>query len=139
MDIIKGVTLTPLKIIPHPKGDILHGIKKSDATFAGFGEAYFSTIRVEETKGWKKHSQMTLNLVVPVGKIRFVVFSESENRFFDVILGEGNYQRLTVEPNLWVAFRGIGKDFNLLLNLANLEHNLQEAENKELNSILFDW
>ena len=69
-----GVTLTPLKIIPHPSGDVLHGIKSSEASFAGFGEAYFSTINQGDIKGWKKHSKMTLNLVVPKGEIQFVIF-----------------------------------------------------------------
>jgi dTDP-4-dehydrorhamnose 3,5-epimerase len=139
MDTLKGISLTPLKIVPHPKGDILHGLKKSESSFAGFGEAYFSTVKTGEIKGWKKHTQMTLNLVVPVGKIRFVAFSDTENRFFDVILGEGNYRRLTVEPNLWLAFQGIGEPLNLLLNLASIEHDPQEAENKDISGILFDW
>ena len=39
-----GVNLTPLKQIHNSKGDIFHAMKKSDAGFNGFGEAYFSTI-----------------------------------------------------------------------------------------------
>ena len=41
---IKGVILTPLKKITHPKGDILHGMKNNGDGYAGFGEAYFSVI-----------------------------------------------------------------------------------------------
>ena len=142
---VEGVLLTPLKRIHHPKGDVFHGMKKSDAGFSGFGEAYFSTINFEDTKPWKKHLKMTLNFVVPMGEIRFVVFDDREgsltkNNFFDVNLGEYNYQRITIPPGVWVAFCGVGPKYNLLLNLANLEHDPNEVERKEsLSEIAYQW
>jgi len=133
-----GVILTPLKQIHHPKGDIFHGMKKSDAGFAGFGEAYFSTINQDDIKGWKKHTQMTLNLVVTVGEIKFVVYDEETKEFFSVTLSQNNYQRLTVKPNLWMAFQGVG-EYNMLLNLASIEHNPNEAINIDLSEINYEW
>jgi dTDP-4-dehydrorhamnose 3,5-epimerase len=142
---VEGVILTPLKKIQHPKGDVFHAMKKSDKGFDGFGEAYFSTIHFEDTKPWKKHLKMTLNLVVPLGMIRFVIFddrkeSATENNFFEVILGVHNYQRITIPPGVWVAFRGLDSKINLLLNLANLEHDPDEVERKEnLSDIFYNW
>jgi dTDP-4-dehydrorhamnose 3,5-epimerase len=142
---VEGVLLTPLKKIHHPKGDVFHGMKKSDVGFSGFGEAYFSTINFEDTKPWKKHLEMTLNFVVPMGEIRFVIYDDREgsstiNNFFDIILGENNYQRITIPPGVWVAFSGVGSKYNLLLNLANLEHNPVEVERKEkLSEIVYQW
>ena len=133
-----GVILTPLKQIQHPKGDIFHAMKKSDEGFDGFGEAYFSTINQGDIKGWKKHTQMTLNLVVTVGEIKFVVYDEETKEFFSVILSQNNYQRLTVKSNLWMAFQGLGK-FNMLLNIANIEHNPNEAINIDLSEINYEW
>ena len=134
-----GVILTPLKQIHNPKGDIFHAMKKSDVGFDGFGEAYFSTVNKNDIKGWKKHTVMTLNLVVPVGKVEFVVYDENSKEFFNVTLSQDNYQRLTVKPNLWMAFRGLGDDLNMLLNLASIEHDPSEAENIELSEIKYDW
>lgn len=133
-----GVILTPLKQIHHPKGDVFHAMKKSDDGFDGFGEAYFSTVNQDDVKGWKKHTKMTLNLVVPVGEIEFVVYDENSKEFFSVKLSKNNYQRLTVKPNLWMAFRGVG-EYNMLLNLASVEHNPSEAVNKELSDIPYEW
>ena len=132
------IVLTPLKQILHPKGDIYHGMKKSDVGFDGFGEAYFSTINKDEVKGWKKHTEMTLNLVVPVGEIEFIVYDEDKKEFFNIKLSQENYQRLTVKPQAWMAFKGC-KDFNMLLNLASIEHDPKEAENKELDEIYYEW
>ncbi|WP_152632910.1 WxcM-like domain-containing protein [Aliarcobacter butzleri] len=133
-----GVILTSLKQIHHPKGDIFHGMKKSDEGFDGFGEAYFSTINQDDIKGWKKHTKMTLNLVVPVGEIKFVVYDEETKEFFSVKLSQNNYQRLTVKPNLWMAFQGVG-EYNMLLNLASIEHNPNEAINIDLSEINYEW
>ena len=133
-----GVILTPLKQIYHPKGDIFHAMKKSDIGFDGFGEAYFSTINQNDIKGWKKHTKMTLNIVVPVGNIEFVVYDENSKEFFSIKLSHSNYQRLTVKSGLWVAFRGIG-EYNMLLNLASIEHDPNEAINIGIEEIKYEW
>ena len=133
-----GVILTSLKKISHEKGNVLHAMKKSDVGFKGFGEAYFSTVLQNDIKGWKKHTEMTMNLVVPIGEIKFVLYSDTNREFFTVNLSQENYQRLTVPPNIWVAFRGIDKH-NMLLNLASLEHNPEEAVNLAIEEIVYEW
>ena len=131
-----GVTLTPLKKITHPKGDVFHAMKASDDGFSGFGEAYFSTVNKSDIKGWKKHSEMTLNLVVVTGEIEFVVYDGDS--FLNVKLSKDNYQRLTIKPRLWLAFRGIGNE-NILLNLASIEHNPNESENENMDNFDYNW
>ncbi|ADR35065.1 hypothetical protein Sulku_2405 [Sulfuricurvum kujiense DSM 16994] len=138
-----GVILTPLKRIPHPKGDVYHALKQSDNGFHAFGEAYFSTVRQNCIKGWKKHTKMTLNLIVPVGSIEFVLFddradSSTKGKFFATVLGPSAYQRLSVPPNVWMAFLGL-EEFNLLLNVADLEHDPAEALTLELDAIAYEW
>ena len=133
-----GVILTPLKQIHNPRGDIFHAMKKSDNGFGGFGEAYFSTIYKDDVKGWKKHNQMILNLVVPFGAIEFVVYNDNSKEFFNVVLSQENYQRLTVKAGLWMAFRG-KKENSMLLNLASIEHNPSEAINIDLSEIKYEW
>ena len=141
---IEGLIITPLKKINHPKGDIYHGMKKSDDGFNSVGEAYFSTIVKDEIKGWKKHSKMILNLVVPIGIIQFVIYddrveSSTYKQFFTINLSQENYKRLTVPAGVWMAFKGIGEDLNMLLNLASIEHDPSEAISKELTHINYTW
>jgi dTDP-4-dehydrorhamnose 3,5-epimerase len=142
--LIEGVILTPLKQIIHPKGDIYHGMKKSDKGFESFGEAYFSTVIKDEVKGWKKHRKMVLNLIVPIGEVEFIIFddrkeSKTYNQFFTICLSQENYQRLTVPVDLWMAFKGIGDNTNMLLNLASIEHDPSEAMTKDLSEINYSW
>jgi len=142
--LIEGVILTPLKQIIHPKGDIYHGMKKSDNGFESFGEAYFSTVIKDEIKGWKKHTKMILNLVVPCGAIEFIIYddridSSTKGAFLSIELSQKNYQRLTVPSGVWMSFRGRGSDLNMLLNLASIEHDPSEAITKELSAINYTW
>jgi dTDP-4-dehydrorhamnose 3,5-epimerase len=135
---VDGVILTPLKQIKSPKGDIFHAMKRSDAGYDGFEEAYFSTINKEDIKGWKKHTKMTLNIIVPVGEIEFIIYDEDKREFESIKLSQKNYQRLTLKPNLWMAFRGIGS-YNMLLNLASIEHDPEESHNKSIEDIKYAW
>jgi dTDP-4-dehydrorhamnose 3,5-epimerase len=126
----KGVSITPLKRIHHPKGDILHALKYSEISFAGFGEAYFTTVSAGEIKGWKKHKKMVMNLVVPIGEVVFHFFHENKSTFIKA--GASNYVRITVEPDIWMAFEGVSEGVNLVLNIANLPHDPLESENVDI-------
>lgn len=70
--ITAGVIETSLKRVRVTGGDVLHALKMTDDGFDGFGEAYFSMIEQGEIKGWKYHKRMTMNLIVPLGSVKFV-------------------------------------------------------------------
>jgi len=139
---IEGIVLTPLRIINNPKGNVYHAMKASDPGYQGFGEAYFSTVEKGEIKGWKRHNRLALNLVVPVGEIRFVIYddrssSSQQLQFCDITLSvDINYQRLTIPAGLWVAFQGKA-DSNFLLNIISGEHDPSEADNVPLGHFAF--
>ena len=141
---MEGLLLSGLSQISHPKGDIFHALKATDESYQGFGEAYFSFVKKGEVKGWKCHTQMALNLVVPQGEIRFVVFddregSQTHGEYREIVLSPDNYKRLTIAPNLWVAFQGRGQGESMLLNIASLPHDPEESVNREINDLPYDW
>jgi dTDP-4-dehydrorhamnose 3,5-epimerase len=139
---IEGVIITPLDIINTPGGDVMHAMKGSSVGFSEFGEAYFSQVGSGAVKAWKRHKKMVLNIVVPVGKIRFVLFDDrdaSYQKFQEVILSKNNYCRLTVPPMIWMGFQGLDIDTSLLLNIASIEHSTQESDRRTVDSIKFEW
>jgi dTDP-4-dehydrorhamnose 3,5-epimerase len=139
---IKGVLVTPLNVISTPGGDVMHAMKESSIGYAGFSEAYFSQVNNGAIKAWKRHKEMTLNLVVPVGKIRFVLFDDRNtpnNQFQELIISTDNYCRLTVPPMIWVGFQGLLDGGSMLLNIANIEHSPHEVDKKNIEQIEFNW
>ena len=139
---IKDLLITPLDIIETPGGNVMHAMKQIDTGFFGFGEAYFSEIKPGSIKAWKRHREMTLNLIVPLGKIKFVMFDDrkgTNNGFQEVIISKENYCRLTVPPMIWVGFKGLSSFKSILLNIASIPHDPKEVDKKEIDKIEFDW
>ncbi len=139
---IDGVLITPLDVIETAGGDVMHAIKKNDNGFVGFGEAYYSNVEFESIKAWKRHKDMTLNLTVPVGKIKFVLFDdriESDKKFQEVIISIDNYCRLTVPPMIWMGFQGLSSSGSVVLNIADIIHQADESDRKNINELNYDW
>lgn len=141
---IDGVLVTPLEIVEVDAGNVLHAMRASSPGFTGFGEAYFSSVVFKAVKAWKRHRQMTLNLVVPHGMVRFVIIddrskSPSFNSYQEVLLSPNSYARLTVPPMLWVGFEGLSKGYSLVMNIANLEHDSKEADLLPEDAFQFEW
>ena len=141
---IDGVTLTPTKIIKNPNGNIYHVLKKSDAGYLGFGEAYISTIEVGKIKGWKKHYNMTMNVVIPVGSVCVVIFddrpsSPTRNSFFETVLSIDNYFRITIPAGLWSAFMGVGLENSMIFNISDCIHNDSRSESLAFCEIPYIW
>jgi dTDP-4-dehydrorhamnose 3,5-epimerase len=140
-EFIEGVQLTPLKHISGATGDIFHIMRNDAAGFKEFGEVYISTVKPGNIKGWKRHTKMTLNISVPFGVIRFVLYNAGTKKIQEFVLSPANYQRLTVSPGVWMAFRGEGLHESFLVNFADIPHDPAEAEALDLNNnvIPYEW
>ena len=143
---IEGVELTPLKIISGDSGDVLHAMKRTESSFHGFGEAYFSTVNQGAIKAWKRHHEMTLNLVVPCGEIKLVLYddrldSPTQGNINELTLSLHNYQRLTVPPMVWLGFKGLSNGLNMLMNVSDIPHDPDEFDRIDAykNHINYQW
>jgi dTDP-4-dehydrorhamnose 3,5-epimerase len=140
---LADILVTPLRRIETAGGDVLHAMKQSDAGYAGYGETYFSWVSAGAIKAWKRHTQMVMNVVVPVGQVRFVfrcvnaVTGVDEFRVDEI--GENSYARITVPPGIWFGFQGLYAPQSLVLNIANISHDPNEVERLALTDINYDW
>ena len=117
----------------------MHVLKSAELKNWIFKEAYFSKIKFGKVKAWRYHLKMTLNLVVPHGKVKFVFYSKKEDIFKIIEIGEKHYSRLTVPPKLWFGFKGISKYESIILNLTNIPHDPKEILRCKKNKIKFNW
>jgi dTDP-4-dehydrorhamnose 3,5-epimerase len=136
MNLIK---VTPLKQNPTLGGNVLHGIKKSDIGFYGFGETYFSLVTYGSVKAWKRHKEMVMNLIVPVGEVRFVFLDQAGDLMREEIIGSRNYVRLTVSQGVWFGFQGLFPTQSLVVNIANIPHDPMESERASLDKFSYKW
>ena len=139
---IEDIRINTLKIIQVEEGDVMHALKEEEESFIRFGEAYFSNIKYNSIKAWKRHKLMTLNLVVPVGEIKFVFYDDrkpSRREFYEIILSKKNYCRITVPPMIWMGFQGLSEGDSTLLNIADISHNPLEVEKLSFEEINYNW
>ena len=137
---LDDILVTPLKRIPTVGGDVIHALKNSDTGFNGFGEIYFSWVEQGAIKAWKYHQRMTLNLVVPIGEVNFVFHLENQkNNFRKESIGEDRYVRLSVPPGIWFGFQGGAFGHNLLMNLADMNHEPDEVLRKPVSYFDYNW
>ena len=139
MSLLDQIQVTQLKKIPSNGGDVWHFLKATDDSFNGFGEAYFSWVEHKKIKAWKNHLKMTMNLVVPIGKVQFIFCDLVNGVFREECIGAESYARLTVPPKIWFGFRGMSEEPSLVLNFANLPHDPAELERKSREMIRFNW
>jgi dTDP-4-dehydrorhamnose 3,5-epimerase len=139
---LSDILLTPLRRIETTGGDVLHAMKQNDAGCVGFGEAYFSWVSAGAVKAWKRHTRMTMNVVVPVGQVRFVfrlVDSDGVDEFRVEEMGVDRYVRITVPPGIWFGFQGLTAPQSLVLNIASIPHDPNEVERLALSDIKYVW
>lgn len=139
---LTDILVTPLRQIETVGGDVLHVMKQSDAGYAGFGEAYFSWVSDGAIKAWKRHTQMTMNIAVPVGQVRFVfrcINVDGADEFRVEEIGVNRYVRLTIPPGIWFGFQGLHEPQSLVLNIASIPHDPNEVERLALTDINYDW
>jgi dTDP-4-dehydrorhamnose 3,5-epimerase len=133
------INVTSLARIPTKGGDVLHGIKLTDHDYIGFGEAYFSWVDIGAVKAWKRHMKMTMNVIVPVGQVRFVFRLPGEGQFRVEDIGVERYSRITVPPGIWFGFKGLSSPQSLVLNIASIPHDPAEVERLSVDAFNYDW
>jgi dTDP-4-dehydrorhamnose 3,5-epimerase len=135
---LKNIKIIKMKSFKNNKGNVLRAFRKNEKNIGNFGEVYFSWINKNKIKGWKLHKKMHMNLVVPVGLVKFV-FCEN-NKFKEFVIGEKNYYRIYVPNQIYFAFQNLSKTKSLVVNYSNIIHqNANETINKNNKEISYQW
>lgn len=136
---LDDILISKLDRIAVEGGDVLHAMKATDSGFLDFGEAYFSMISFKAIKAWKLHHKMTLNLVVPLGRVLFVFKSDDSHFFREEVIGGKDYKRITVPPGIWFGFQGLEKEGSLILNIADISHDPNEVSRLNISELDYLW
>jgi dTDP-4-dehydrorhamnose 3,5-epimerase len=124
---IPGVTVRPLRQFPDERGAVLHMLRANDPHFEAFGETYFSTVHPGAVKAWHRHTRKTVNLAVPIGRVRLVLWPEG-GEIVELEIGRDNYQLVTIAPGVWYGFQGLADGESLLANCATEPFDPAEGE-----------
>ena len=143
---IEGIAIRPLKQISDERGKVMHMLKRDDPWFEKFGEIYFTAVYPGAIKGWHLHKVMTLNYAVVSGIIKLVLYddregSPSRGQLQEIFTGQDNYALITIPPNVWNGFKGIGTAPAIVANCATIPHDPAEIVRLDpfTKNIPYDW
>jgi dTDP-4-dehydrorhamnose 3,5-epimerase len=134
--------VTEIESIADHRGSVIKVISEDSTNFAGFGELYFSTVKTGVIKAWRRHKQMTVNLMLVTGKVRLVVLESLENEpELDLVLDAQQRKLVTIEPGKWYGFQGLSETEAMLMNFANIKHDDLEVERLEHDAagVSYTW
>jgi dTDP-4-dehydrorhamnose 3,5-epimerase len=121
--------VTQIESIADHRGSVIKVISEDSTNFAGFGELYFSTVKTGVIKAWRRHKQMTVNLMLVTGKVRLVVLESLDHEpELDLVLDAQQRKLVTIEPGKWYGFQGLSDAEAMLMNFANIKHEDLEVE-----------
>lgn len=115
-------------------------LKATDPHFETFGEIYFSTVLPGAVKAWHLHRTKTINLAVPIGTVKAVVWKPGSEPW-ETLLGRETYGLLTIYPDAWYGFQGLGDTEALIANCATEPYDAAEGEDlpPDATEIPYRW
>ena len=143
---IEGVRLVALQQFHDERGKVMKMLRKDDKNFDKFGEIYFSCIYPGIVKAWHKHKKMKLNYACISGAVKVVLYddrngSKTNGMINEFVMSPENYSLLTVPPNIWNGFKGIGNQMSTVANCSTIPHSTEEILRAKVDdeSIPYNW
>jgi dTDP-4-dehydrorhamnose 3,5-epimerase len=129
---IVGVVVEARSIIADANGAVLHGWSVTGSS-APVAEVYCSVVRGGAIRAWKRHRQMTQRLLVPSGRVLFVIYdsrpeSSTAGSVMEVESGREAYGLLIIPPMLWYGFAGIASGESIIVNSPDMVHDPDEID-----------
>ncbi len=130
-------------IFKNNKGDVLRMIKNKDKLFFNIAEVYFSEIKPDKIKAWKKQNYKTQLISVPVGCVKIVIYDERKKtiskKISEIVLGRKSHKIIMIPPKVWYGFKSLSKKKSLIVNCTNKSHDDKTAISLDFRSKLIPY
>ncbi len=148
MNLIEGVKIKKLKVIPDERGWLMEMLRCDDPFFQKFGQVYLTVAYPGVVKGWHYHRKQTDHFTVVSGMLKVVLYDDREgsptrgeiNEFF---MGEHNPMLLVIPPLVLHGMKGIGTKPGYLVNVPTEPYDYENPDEFRVhphdNDIPYDW
>ncbi|MDC0914951.1 hypothetical protein OAQ31_00085 [Candidatus Pelagibacter sp.] len=117
------------------KGDVFKYIEISNS-FKKISEVYFSKIKKNSIKAWKKNKTSNQFFYIFDGKINLKIFDDriKYKKKYNFILGrKSKYSKILIPKNVWYGFQGLEKN-NVIVNSLSTFHKNCKMESLDINN-----
>jgi dTDP-4-dehydrorhamnose 3,5-epimerase len=148
MNLIDGVVLKKLKMIPDERGRVMEMLRSDDDIFDKFGQAYVTTAYPGVVKAWHYHKIQDDYFVVVSGMMKVVLFdgrrnSPTEGLINEFFMGVYNPAILKIPRGVMHGFKCISSEESMVVNIPTEPYNHEEPDEYRLHAhtdqIPYDW
>jgi dTDP-4-dehydrorhamnose 3,5-epimerase len=148
MQLIDGVAVKHLRVIPDERGWLMEILRRDDEIFAGFGQVYLTAAYPGVVKGWHHHRKQTDHFCVVRGMMKVVLYDGREgsptrglvNEFF---LGERNASVVRIPTGVLHGMKCVSEEPAILINTTSEPYNHDDPDEFRVdphdNDIPYDW
>lgn len=147
-DMIDGVTLKILKVIPDARGRLMEILRRDDPFYQGFGQVYLTTAYPQVVKAWHRHAHQTDHFCVLRGMIQLALYdgregSPTRGLTQTVFIGDHQPWLVQIPRGVWHGFKNIGEVEALVLNTVTEPYQPEAPDEERLPAhngpIPYDW
>ena len=148
MELIEGVTIKKLRVIPDERGWLMEILRNDDDIYEKFGQVYITTAYPGVVKGWHYHKIQTDNFTCVKGMMKVALYDYREdsptyrtlNEYF---IGERNPMLITVPPGVLHGFKAIGTETAFFLSVPTEPYCYDDPDEFRLepddSDVGYDW
>lgn len=136
-EIINGVKITPLKLLPNEKGRLMEVQRTDDASFPGFGQAYITSTYPGIIKAWYRHHHQIDQIASIIGLFKLVLYdardeSSTKDTINEIVMGELAPKLVQIPTGVWHGFKNIGPQEAFLLHINTIPFNFENPDEDRL-------
>ena len=147
-ELIRGLKLKPLRVIPDERGRLMEMLRADDDLFLKFGQAYLTTAYPGVVKAWHYHKKQYDHFIVVRGMMKIVCYddrrgSPTRGQINEFFLGDQNQRLLQIPPLVWHGFKCISETEAMVVNLPTEMYDRANPDEFRLpvdtKKIPYDW
>ncbi len=122
MELIDGVEIKELKIVPDERGMLGEILRSDDKIFKKFGQLYFTTAFPGVVKAWHYHKVQWDHFCCVRGQVKLVLAdtredSKTKGKVNEFFLGPRNMKLVSIPPGIYHGFKCTGEQESIMLNV----------------------
>ncbi len=148
-NLIEGVQVKPLKVIPDDRGRLMEILREDDPIFERFGQVYVTTAKPGVVKAWHYHKLQADHWVCLAGRARVGLYDAREDsptrgQVNEFLMSPEEPFLVKIPVGVWHGFKGLAPDReSMIMNVPTLMYNYQTPDEYRADpydpKIPFDW
>jgi dTDP-4-dehydrorhamnose 3,5-epimerase len=132
-NLIEGVVIKSLKVIPDQRGRLMEILRSDDEDFIGFGQIYMTTTLPGIIKAWHYHEKQTDQVCCVQGMIKLVLVdqrktSPTNGNIMELYCGIFSPNRVVIPPEVWHGWECISQEEAMVINIPDQPYNYSQPD-----------